>query len=513
MKKSTSKSGLLVYAMLFLFNNLLLFSFLQAQIQWEPDVRLTDVLSQCCGGYIETFGDTIYVVFADNREPAGADVYFIRSTDMGTTWSNDMSLSPLDTNSSYVGQFAVRGETLHVVYDDARYIGTYVIYYRRSVDGGLSWEPETLLSSQWRSCAKAGITLGDSQDVFVIWDDVDDFFHHLTTLKKSTDAGTTWLPENIIDSLGYDSPFGLLYNSQTIHMVIRHKLGTLHSEIFYKRSTDQGITWSDYDVISPNDSAASQGPAMCCDYNGNLYVTWMDYKYSPYSWTGDIFFSKSTDNGLSWLPYKQLTDVHHAQASDVCVSGDSVYVVWDDDRWGIDTEFELYFRMSTDGGETWLTEERLTNALKNSWRPRMVVSKEWVHVIWNDHRDGPYPAYSELYYKRGKRFVGVAEDDQNSRMVYHVPELEIYPNPSRGRLTIAFTLQPSYGIMHDLSLAIYDVAGCLIKRFDHLTMQPSNQIFWDGRDEQGKEVVEGIYFIRADAGEWSATEKIALIRQ
>lgn len=496
----------------FLANIFLIFSLLQAQIQWEPDVRLTDVLGACRGGYIETCGDTIYVVFSDNRQPAGDDVYFIRSTDMGITWSDDVAISPLDTNSSWGGQFAVRGETLHVVYYDTRYVGRWVIYYRRSIDGGENWEPETLLSSQWRSCAKAGITLGDSQDVFVIWDDVDEFFHHLTTLKKSTDAGTTWLPENIIDTLGYDNPFGFLYNSQTIHMVIRHKLGTLHSEIFYKRSTDQGITWSDYDVISPNDSAASQRPAMCCDYNGNLYVVWYDYKYSPYPWTGDIFFRKSTDNGLSWFPYKQLTNFHRAVASDICVSGDTVYVVWEDDRNGFAENFEIYFRMSTDRGETWFPEERLTHAEGHSYTPRIAVSKEWVHIIWNDHRDGPYPAYSELYYKRGKRFVGVTEDDQNSRMVYHVPELEISPNPSRGRLTILFTLQNSDCIMHDLSLAIYDVAGCLVKRFDDLTIQSSNQIFWDGRDEQGKEVVEGIYFIRADAGEWSVTEKIALIR-
>jgi hypothetical protein len=337
---------------------------LQAQIQWEPDVRLTNASGNCYTGSIESYGDTIYIIFRDNRQPAGTDVYFMRSTDMGITWSDEIAVSPLDTNTSWGENFFARGETIHVVYADARIGGYWTIYYRRSIDGGETWETEQRLSPLWRSCSQPGITLGDSQDVFVILKDAEDWPDLITLLKQSTDAGVTWLPENLIDSMGYGSPFDLIYdqNTQTLHFVTWALPGPPANEVFYRRSTDQGVIWSDYEIISPLDSSGSSWPAMCVDSLGNLYVVWKDYKYSPYPWTGDIFLSRSTDNGINWLPYQQLTDVHRAIDKDVCVSGDTVYVVWDDDRHGFNENSEIYFRMSTNQGETWLSEERLTYA-------------------------------------------------------------------------------------------------------------------------------------------------------
>jgi len=35
---------------------------------------------------------------------------------------------------------------------------------------------------------------------------------------------------------------------------------------------------------------------------------------------------------------------------------------------------------------------------------------------------------------------------------------------------------------------------------------------WDGRDESGKKVALGIYFYRMDAGEFSTTRKLAILR-
>jgi hypothetical protein len=36
---------------------------------------------------------------------------------------------------------------------------------------------------------------------------------------------------------------------------------------------------------------------------------------------------------------------------------------------------------------------------------------------------------------------------------------------------------------------------CLIKKFDLKSSLRSNQIIWDGSDENGKEVSSGIYFV------------------
>jgi hypothetical protein len=472
---------------------------LQAQILWEPDMRLTNALGSCLGGHVAVCGDTIYVLYDDAREPVinKTEVYFIRSTDAGVTWSAEMLISPFDSTTSWASQIASRGDTVHVVYADYRYVGECVIYYRRSIDGGVTWQAETLLSPWWRNGGGPGIVLGNSDDVYVVWDDFETS-PHLLMFTKSLDGGTTWLPYSVVDSSGYSSPFGFIYNQQCLHLVSWRSLGIIGCEVDYRRSTDYGVTWSDFAIISPYDSAGSQWPATYGDALGNLYVTWFDYKYSPYPWTGDIFFCRSTDNGLSWLPYQQLTDLHHAVGSDICVSGDFLYVVWEDDRWGADTSFEICFRMSTDRGETWLPEERLTNAPKNSNHPQIAVSKERLHVIWKDHRDGPYPSYSELYYKRGRRFVGI--EDTTRASIKPDGKLEVYPNPSSGVITIRYSMNDTQCPIHDIGLHIYDATGRLVKSFDPVSRieHQGSVVLWHGDDDNGKKVPRGVYFIQID---------------
>jgi flagellar hook assembly protein FlgD len=65
-----------------------------------------------------------------------------------------------------------------------------------------------------------------------------------------------------------------------------------------------------------------------------------------------------------------------------------------------------------------------------------------------------------------------------------------------------------------MSLQIHDLAGRLVKSFpfNHLTIQPFNQMTWDGRDDHGKSVPKGIYFCKLEAGETIAVEKLVKIQ-
>jgi hypothetical protein len=76
----------------------------------------------------------------------------------------------------------------------------------------------------------------------------------------------------------------------------------------------------------------------------------------------------------------------------VAADGDFVHTVWYDYR---DGNFEIYYKRSTDGGESWQADTRLTSDTAVSCNPTISVSGMVVHVVWNDLRDG----YSEIYYK------------------------------------------------------------------------------------------------------------------
>jgi hypothetical protein len=90
------------------------------------------------------------------------------------------------------------------------------------------------------------------------------------------------------------------------------------------------------------------------------------------------------------------------------------------------------------------------------------------------------------------------------------PKLEIYPNPFKVKTVISYSLPTaSQG-----TLKIYDVKGSLVKTFAS-SRHPSlavNSVLWDGKDNQGKKVLPGVYFFRLDNGPGSITEKAIMIK-
>jgi hypothetical protein len=109
----------------------------------------------------------------------------------------------------------------------------------------------------------------------------------------------------------------------------------------------------------------------------------------------EVFYRRSQNRGDSWEPEVRLTDATGLSRSpSVAVSGSTVYVVWADDRAG---NFEIYLKLSQNGGTTWGTDTRLTTMAGSSLGPSVAVSASRIHVVWNDDRDGNL----EIYHKRG----------------------------------------------------------------------------------------------------------------
>ena len=64
-----------------------------------------------------------------------------------------------------------------------------------------------------------------------------------------------------------------------------------------------------------------------------------------------------------------------------------------------------------------------------------------------------------------------------------------------------------------VTIQVYDVSGRLVKNLAGKSMSAgSHDITWDGRDERGNALASGLFFIRAQVGDWSKVEKFVLIR-
>ena len=116
-------------------------------------------------------------------------------------------------------------------------------------------------------------------------------------------------------------------------------------------------------------------------------------------------------------------------------------------------------------------------------------------------------------------FVGIEEEEDYELGIRNY-ELTAYPNPSRGKTVISYRLSvigknsdPITDYLSPITISIYDLTGRLIRTLpitDHRS--PITELTWDGRDNQGKEVQNGLYFTKSEIGSFVQTTKVILIR-
>ncbi|NIO55422.1 MAG: T9SS type A sorting domain-containing protein [Candidatus Latescibacteria bacterium] len=87
--------------------------------------------------------------------------------------------------------------------------------------------------------------------------------------------------------------------------------------------------------------------------------------------------------------------------------------------------------------------------------------------------------------------------------------MQNYPNPFSASTTIEYFLPSNAPV----TLTVYNILGQRVARIiEPMKPKGPHSIVWNGRDENGKKVASGIYFYRLQAGAFSATKKMVLLR-
>jgi len=142
--------------------------------------------------------------------------------------------------------------------------------------------------------------------------------------------------------------------------------------------------------------------------------------------------------------------------------------------------------------------------------------------------DGSPPSTRAILLDSIMRFFGFSHGITEKGIAGIQPirfSLQIYPNPFRNHLMIKFqipsegressqsgtnsTLSTRYSLL--ATLRIYDAAGRLVRQWDYQTMRQSDCVVWDGKDNVGRRLPSGIYFVRLEAGEFKKIEKAVLL--
>uniref|UniRef100_A0A7C3UZG7 T9SS type A sorting domain-containing protein n=1 Tax=candidate division WOR-3 bacterium TaxID=2052148 RepID=A0A7C3UZG7_UNCW3 len=260
------------------------------------------------------------------------------------------------------------------------------------------WEPEINISNtpdtiSLTSPNNARCIASSENFVHAVWQEGGEvegnIYYH-----RSTDNGATWRYDqrrSLTREWAYSEP-AVASSARYVHLVYVNNDEQDNSEIYYRRSTDNGNTWGDARFLETNtEYEESESPSIAVS-GSNVHVVWAHENND--NGTYEIYYRRSTNNGEDWEPKVVLrSGTDEAEFPSVAVSDSYVHVVWVDTK---DGQEEIYYRLSTDNGESWGPEIRLSDTSYKSESPSIAVFGSNVHIVWIDERDGN----KRIYYKR-----------------------------------------------------------------------------------------------------------------
>jgi hypothetical protein len=117
--------------------------------------------------------------------------------------------------------------------------------------------------------------------------------------------------------------------------------------------------------------------------------------------------------------------------------------------------------------------------------------------------------FSTLDDPEGNANPCVSSDTEENSSAWVFME-DAYPNPFNPQTTIAFELPKRESV----TLRIFDISGRLVRSL--IAAKPHtpgrHEVVWNGRDDAGRQVASGTYFYRLEAGSYSETKRMVLIK-
>ena len=318
----------------------------------------------------------------------------------------------------------------------------------------------------------------------------DSGFYH-----ESPDGGDNWdAPVNLgfppafhpgsetVPSFHITSLFPLYDKNDNLHIVgnvgpyVRDTNWILPGQIWHWCAANPD-TWSLIRIAAPESLNAAVGyNAMICDRPslgqdewGNLFVAWEEFDGVNVEPTtsrvrGDIWYSSSTDNGITWADGTKITD----------------------------------------GGDVSYRFPSMLNPIGDTVMVEYLIDQVAGFLLYNEGPGTNNPVVIQKWANMYAPGVEGPKDVLPGRM-----DIAVGPNPF-GRAT-----RLSYAVPHrgNMSLTIFDAAGRTVRTLASGPSEPGRfSAVWDGRSQSGALVPNGVYLYRYALDGKRMAGKLTLIR-
>ncbi len=201
-------------------------------VSWSSYHKISSRLPDYKIGFV--INEKFHIAFVDDAD----SVYYMYSTDLGETWSDPLQIAINPDAPKCRNIVANDYGYLFIPWSDNKYSGGVMddILLRRSTDSGLTWLPEQQITNHHLVKYWDDICCTDS-DVYLVWPKGGS--EDALQFRASTDMGETWWEiEDIMQYTGYNEALepSICSDSLKIHVAWRDYQGA-PTEIYYKRGT------------------------------------------------------------------------------------------------------------------------------------------------------------------------------------------------------------------------------------------------------------------------------------
>ena len=407
---------------------------------WSDEMNLTEILTEgqnSCPSIIQTIDGTIWVVWHSNRppppRPPGPDFSINASPTsltipQGGTDTSNITVTSLDNFSEPVdlavffeppGVTTTLDPTQVTPPPNGSANSTFMVEvgaaampknYTLTVIGtneelGLSHTVDIDLQIVESTIAEAyGGTFSSKSSSGTEETNSGTIYDHEIYYKTSSDYGATWsndtqLTTNLIEDI---NPSVIQLINGTI-LVVWQSDRTENHDIFYKTSSDGGVSWSNAAQLT-TDSNLDRGPSVTQMKDGRIWVAWHSNRFGD----NEVFYK--IYDGLSWSDDLRLTSSTDEDSSPSIVQtlDGTIWIFW-----SLCVPLgtpDLYYKTSLDNGVTWSERVQFTTDPYNDTWPCVIQTNDTkIWVVWVSSRaDQPYGNW-DIWYKTS--LAGDLNDD------------------------------------------------------------------------------------------------------
>jgi len=500
------------------------------------DGDVNDTFTSSNGQHFMAVDDSnnLYVAFFDNRfkVPNGDnnfEIFFRRFIfNFGSPYITRVTNAPnmskfpaLAIRNWGAGDFDTQQDSgrVYIVWQDARLFSvplagepkSYTIFMRtfRSM-GGTAFGPE-LQVSPYDSIFPATLpvaTVGDSNRVWIAWQKADTLSSNSAIFSTAYHSNTGTLDPVIEQTPGLfagGTPSIAASRDGIVHLVwVDSRSGS--QQIWTKRFVPGSGWTADEQVVFSSGSASA--PSITADYNKHMHLVWVDNRNG----NNDVFYKEYVP-GVGWDAVDTQVTFNTSSQIQPYVDADprgNVYAVWTDLRNGASNP-DIYYDTRQSG--SWVGNTSLvgagTDTTNSVQRFPGIVHDEFgtAYVAWSDERlPASIGKNKEVFYKVGLNVITAVSAEERPALARL---LRNYPNPFNPVTTIQFVVN------HDsqVSLRVFDVQGRAVRTLLNSYLAAGSRVVgWDGKDDSGRSLASGTYFLRLQGGGTYLSRTINLVR-